>query len=91
VEYYVKIKIKTKLDFLIFKKMREIKRSEMMEGIKYVVAESGEKTAVQIDLTKYGELWEDFYDILVSKERENEQTFSMDEVKDILKNDNLEI
>ena len=32
-----------------------------MKGIQYVVDDSGEKTAVVIDLREYGELWEDFY------------------------------
>ena len=33
-----------------------------MNGIQYVVDEKGRKVAVQIDLKKYGALWEDFWD-----------------------------
>ena len=33
-----------------------------MEGIQYVIDDKGQKTAVLIDLMKYGKLWEDFYD-----------------------------
>ena len=32
-----------------------------MKGIQYLVDDSGDKTAVLIDLKKYNELWEDFY------------------------------
>jgi len=53
----------------------------MLEGIYYVVNEHGEKTAVQIDLRKYGELWEDFYDTLIASDRANEPRESFDSVK----------
>jgi hypothetical protein len=32
-----------------------------MNGIQFVSNARGEKVAVQIDLRKHGELWEDFY------------------------------
>jgi len=32
----------------------------------------GEKTAVLIDLKKNGDLWEDFYDVALARERSNE-------------------
>ncbi|MDY6912073.1 MAG: hypothetical protein SVM79_06960 [Chloroflexota bacterium] len=32
-----------------------------MKGIQFVMDETGEKTAVMIDLKQHGELWEDFY------------------------------
>ncbi|MCP2727655.1 hypothetical protein [Limnofasciculus baicalensis] len=43
-----------------------------MKGIQFVVDDGGEKKAVLIDLTEWGELWEDFYDILVSRSRQDE-------------------
>ncbi len=43
-----------------------------MKGIDFVVDESGRKKAVLIDLTEWGELWEDFYDVLVSHVRREE-------------------
>ncbi len=52
-----------------------------MEGIQYIVSEQGNKTAVLIDLKKYKKVWEDFYDILVAKSRENEPRESFEEVK----------
>ena len=54
---------------------------KMLEGIYYVVNEHGEKTAVQIDLRKYGELWEDFYDTLIASDRANEPQESFESVK----------
>ena len=43
-----------------------------MEGIHYVTNEKGERVAVQINLKKFGELWEDFYDNLLAKGRAKE-------------------
>lgn len=43
-----------------------------MDGIQYIVSEQGDKTAVLIDLKIYQGLWEDFYDVLLAKSRENE-------------------
>ncbi len=46
----------------------------MIEGIQFVVDAAGKKTAVIINLEKWGELWEDIYDILVSESRRGEPT-----------------
>ena len=40
-----------------------------MTGIQFVTDEKGRKVAVQIDLKKYGAIWEDFWDGLVSESR----------------------
>jgi molybdate-binding protein len=56
-----------------------------MKGIKYLTDDKNRKVAVQIDLKKYGKLWEDFYDILIAKERENEPRISLEELKKELK------
>ena len=55
-----------------------------MSGINYVLDEKGKRIAVQIDLKKYGDLWEDFYDFLIAEKRKNEPRESLDEVKAIL-------
>ncbi|RPI14643.1 MAG: hypothetical protein EHM58_16070 [Ignavibacteriae bacterium] len=49
-----------------------------MTGIKFVVDEKGDKSAVMIDLKRYGKLWEDFYDTLKAKSRKKEpkETFA---------------
>ncbi|HVF55069.1 MAG TPA: hypothetical protein VM934_02900 [Pyrinomonadaceae bacterium] len=52
-----------------------------MKGIQFVTDEAGRKTAVVIDLKKYGELWEDIYDSLTARRRENEPRESFDAVK----------
>ncbi|MEB3122200.1 MAG: hypothetical protein VKL41_13375 [Snowella sp.] len=52
-----------------------------MKGINFVINEQGEKKAVLIDLDEWGELWEDFSDILVSRNREDEAEVSWDELK----------
>lgn len=40
-----------------------------MEGVQFVTDEKGHKVAVQLDLEKYGELWDDIYDNLIAKQR----------------------
>ena len=52
-----------------------------MQGINYVTNEEGKRVAVLIDLKKNGELWEDFYDGLIAKKRENEPRQSLESVK----------
>lgn len=52
-----------------------------MKGIQFVVNEAGEKQAVLIDLAQWGELWEDFYDVLVAHAREQEEEVSWEELK----------
>ncbi|MGI8669685.1 MAG: hypothetical protein ACR2J3_07530 [Aridibacter sp.] len=55
-----------------------------MQGINYVTNEEGKRVAVMIDLKKYGELWEDFYDGLTAKKREKEPRESLESVKRLL-------
>ena len=52
-----------------------------MKGIEYVVDDEGRRRAVVIDLGVHGELWEDFYDVVVALERAEEPRESLDEVK----------
>jgi len=53
----------------------------VMKGIQFVVDESGKKRAVLIDLSEWGEIWEDFYDVLVSESRKDEPTVPWQELK----------
>ena len=55
-----------------------------MEGIQFVTNDKGEKVAVQIDLRKYGELWEDVYDSLTARKRAKEPRESLEAVKNRL-------
>ena len=57
----------------------------MLEGIQFVTDAAGEKTAVLIDLKQYGELWEDFYDALIARQRADEPRQSLEAVREILK------
>jgi len=52
-----------------------------MEGIHYVTNEKGERVAVQINLRKLGEVWEDFYDNLIAKRRAKEPRESLESVR----------
>jgi len=56
-----------------------------MRGVQFVTDDHGEKTAVLIDLKQHGELWEDIYDSLIAKYRENEPRESMDDVRERLR------
>ncbi len=52
-----------------------------MEGIQFVTNDKGQKVAVLIDLKKYGEAWEDFYDSLTARLRADEPRESLEAVK----------
>lgn len=52
-----------------------------MEGIHFGTNEKGKKIAVQIDLERYGHLWEDIHDQLVSDSRVEEKSVSFAHVK----------
>ena len=55
-----------------------------MEGIQFVTNDKGERVAVQIDLRKYGDLWEDVYDSLTARKRAKEPRESLASVKERL-------
>jgi len=52
-----------------------------LKGVQFVVDEHGQRTAVMIDLKKHSEVWEDFYDTAVAREREHEPRESLDSVR----------
>jgi hypothetical protein len=54
----------------------------MVKGVEFVIDDSGQKKAVVIDLKQHGEVWEDFYDTLRTKERESEPRESLNDVKE---------
>jgi hypothetical protein len=56
-----------------------------MKGIDFVTNKRGQKTAVLIDLKRHGQLWEDFYDSVVARNRAREPRESLDAVKDRLR------
>lgn len=56
-------------------------KGDEMEGIHFVTNEKGKKVAVQIDLVRHGEMWEDFYDALTLEERKKEPRESFEAVE----------
>jgi len=61
-----------------------------MTGIQYEADEKGRKVAVQIDLKKYGTIWEDFWDGLVSESRRKEKGIPLAKIKaDLVKRGRL--
>jgi len=52
-----------------------------MTGIQFVTDEKGRKVAVQIDLKRHRQLWEDIEDMLVSRSRRNEKRIPLEKVK----------
>jgi hypothetical protein len=52
-----------------------------MNDIQYIVDDDGTKRAVIIDLDKFRDLWEDFYDSLIARSRANEPRESLNTVK----------
>ena len=52
-----------------------------MEGIQFLTNDKGERVAVQIDLRKHGDIWEDVYDSLTARKRSKEPRESLDSVK----------
>jgi DNA anti-recombination protein RmuC len=52
-----------------------------VKGVQYVVNERGKTTAVVIDLKTHSELWEDFHDAAVARERQSESRETLEAVK----------
>jgi len=52
-----------------------------MNDIQYIVDDKGTKRAVIIDLDKFRDLWEDFYDSLIARSRADEHRESLNTVK----------
>ncbi|WP_205603708.1 hypothetical protein [Cyclobacterium sp. SYSU L10401] len=59
----------------------------LMKGINYVTDDKNRKVAVQIDLKKHGDLWEDFYDNLIAELRKGEEKIPLEDVIRDLKKD----
>jgi len=53
----------------------------LLKGVQYLVDGSGKRTAVVISLEEWGEIWEDFCDVLVSESRKDEPTVAWETLK----------
>jgi hypothetical protein len=62
-----------------------------MEGIQFVIDDKGDKVPVLIDLKKYGEIWENFHDVLIARLRANEPRESLESVKKRLRQQGKEL
>lgn len=58
-----------------------LSEDKVMNGVQYVTDEKGRKIAVQLDLKKHRELWEDIEDVLVSRSRKREKRIPLERVK----------
>ena len=56
-------------------------RGSAIRGVQFLVDDDGERTGVLIDLKKNAQLWEDFYDVAVSKLRAHENRESLETVR----------
>jgi hypothetical protein len=56
----------------------------MRKGVSFLLDEQGDRVAVQIDLREHGELWEDFYDSMLARERSEEPLESLEQVRERL-------
>ena len=52
-----------------------------MKGVQFLVDDEGDRKAVVIDLDLHGELWEDFFDVALAKERRDEPRESLKDVR----------
>jgi hypothetical protein len=57
----------------------------LMKGVQFLIDEKGIRTGVLIDLKKNGKLWEDFFDLALARERQQEPRESLQAVKEQLK------
>jgi hypothetical protein len=57
------------------------RQRKRVKGVNFVVDEENEKKAVIIDLKKHRALWEDFYDTLLTEERDKEPRETLEEVR----------
>jgi hypothetical protein len=62
-------------------------KSQAMKGRHYVTNAENEIIAVQIDLKKYGQLWEDFYDTIIVEDRKDEESIPWEDIKQELRKD----
>jgi hypothetical protein len=52
-----------------------------LKEIKFVVDEAVERESVLIDLKQHGEVWEDFYDAAIARQRRNEPRKTLADLK----------
>jgi len=58
-----------------------MKDNRAMNGIQFLTDDKGRRVAVQLDLKKHRELWEDIEDVLLSRSRRHEKRVPLAQVK----------
>jgi hypothetical protein len=58
-----------------------LNQEKTMQGINFIINEQQQKVAVVIDLQNHAELWEDFYDSLLTEQRKDEPRESLADFK----------
>ena len=58
-----------------------LRKNGRMNGVQFVTDEKGRKVAVQLDLKKHRELWEDIEEVLVSRSRRHGKRIPLAKVK----------
>lgn len=54
---------------------------QTVKGVQFLVDEEGERKGVLIDFSLHGDLWEDFFDAALAKDRQDEPRESLKEVR----------
>lgn len=62
-------------------------KTTTIKGIEFVLDENGQQQAVVIDLAEWGELWEDFYDVMVAHSRQKEEDVAWEALKQVKTDD----
>jgi hypothetical protein len=58
-----------------------MEKDTTLKGVQYLVDDLGKRAAVVISLEEWGEIREDFYDILVSESRKDEPVINWETLK----------
>ncbi|HEY6333283.1 MAG TPA: hypothetical protein VI756_28425 [Blastocatellia bacterium] len=62
-------------------KNNDLNPSPPLKGIRFVTDSEGNRVAVMLDLSEWGELWEDIYDNLMADHRAGESTATLEEFR----------
>jgi len=60
---------------------QQTRQAAVPRGIQYVTDESGHRTAVILSLEEWGEVWEDFLDVLIAESRASEPRVPWEHVR----------
>ena len=69
--------------------LNSLVKDTMIEGISIILNQTNNKRYAQIDLEKYGDQWEDFYDLLLVEQVRDEGSMPLEELEKQLKDEGL--